>query len=135
MKLYRHIIACAALLLSMAVLNVRAESSFDPSSTDQSLVQGKKKRVSRLEKLSGQLQLSGEQKEQVAILLQEEKVMLQAARKDTSLTPEVLKARKREIARDYSAKIRDVLNPEQQVAVPISLSVVPEQLKVPIIIP
>jgi Spy/CpxP family protein refolding chaperone len=114
MKLYRHIVACAALVLSMAVVNVRAEEVVDTTSADHSEVQGKKKRVSRLEKLSGQLQLSAEQKEQVAALLQEEKVMLQAARKDTTLTPDVLKARKREIAQDYNAKIRDVLSAEQQ---------------------
>jgi Spy/CpxP family protein refolding chaperone len=113
MKMYRHLIACAALVLSMAAVGVRAEQS-ETKSSDTAMVTQGKKRVPKLEKLSMELSLTDEQKLHVASLLGEEKAQIKVVSKDTSLTDDVKKARKKEISAEYKTKVRGVLTPEQQ---------------------
>ena len=121
MKQYRKVWACAALVLGTALGMARAESVEGvPAAAEQPAKQGKVIQ-SRLDRLTELLRLSAEQRSQIAAILKSEKAMQKAVRADTSLTDDVRKAKRREIAAAHNAKIRELLNAEQQSAFDVSL--------------
>jgi periplasmic protein CpxP/Spy len=78
-------------------------------------VSAPKRSHSRLENLAQKLNLSEEQKSQVAAILKEDKDARREVKRDQSVPYDVMKAKRREVSKDTNAKIRAVLTPEQQV--------------------
>jgi Spy/CpxP family protein refolding chaperone len=116
MKVYRNVIACAALALG-TTLGWAAESGMvaEVEATGQGAAQTKVIQ-SRLDRLTKELQLNADQRAKVAAYLKEEKAALKLTRVDTSMADDVKKVKRREIAAACNAKIREVLNADQQAA-------------------
>ena len=113
--------ACAALALAATLGVARADEMNDtPVATEQPAEQGKVIQ-SRLDRLTGLLELSADQRSQVATIIKSEKAMQKAVRADTTLTDDVRKAKRREISAAHNARIRELLNADQQVAFDESL--------------
>ena len=122
MKRYRNVWACAALVLATSLGVAKAEQSVTVApATEQPAKQGKVIQ-SRLDRLTQLLELTGEQRSQIASIIQSEKAAKKAVRADTSLTDDVRKAKRKEIAAAHNAKIREVLTADQQVAFDSSLA-------------
>lgn len=121
MKQYRKVWACAALALAATLGVARADEVNETAvPMEQPAKQGKVIQ-SRLDRLTGLLELSAEQRSQVATIIKSEKAMQKAVRADTTLTDDVRKAKRREIAAAHNARIREVLNAQQQTAFDESL--------------
>jgi len=71
-------------------------------------------RISRVERLAAALELTDEQKSQVAAILKEENAALRTVSDDKSLDRSAKIARNREIREAHAARIRALLTPEQQ---------------------
>ncbi|MFZ0313449.1 MAG: hypothetical protein WAL85_12145 [Candidatus Korobacteraceae bacterium] len=69
--------------------------------------------MQRLEKMSAALQLTPEQKRQVAPIIMDEAPKLKALKSDTSLPPMQKAMKLRQISEATDAKMKPILNPQQ----------------------
>ncbi len=120
MKLHKTLTLAALVAGSLlaADLTVRAqESTNTPSATSQPPGAPEKKGNARgrmsFDIVSNQLQLSEDQKPKVRPILQDMAKQLAALRGDTSLTQADRRAKTAEIRNDATAKLKEILTPEQ----------------------
>ncbi len=86
----------------------------DPAHADHSDKAEKKPRVSRVEKLNAELNLSEDQKTQIAAIHKEENAALKVISDDKSLDRSAKMAKNKEIRTAHAAKVRALLTPDQQ---------------------
>lgn len=86
-----------------------------PPAAEPSAAHAKKPRT-RLESLSQKLHLTDAQILQVGAIIKDQQAAEAALKADTTATADVKKAKRREIKDAHNAKIRELLNPEQQTA-------------------
>lgn len=114
MKRYTYVWACAALVLGSSFGGVQARGQDAAAiAGGQQPTQGRVIQ-SRLDRLTQELRLTSEQRSQVAAILKAEKAARKAVKVDTSLTDDVRKAKRREIAASHNAQIRELLDAEQR---------------------
>ncbi len=114
MKRYTYVWAFAALVLGSSFGGVQARGQEAAAiAAGQPAAQGRVIQ-SRLDRLTQELRLTAEQRSQVAAILKEEKAARKAVKIDTSLTDDVRKAKRREIAAAHNARIRELLDTEQR---------------------
>jgi Spy/CpxP family protein refolding chaperone len=99
-------LAILAALTSVPVLAQTSDTSVDPEV--RAAVQ------EHLQRISAELNLTGEQKEQLKPILQSEVRQLQSVKNDASLSPEQKLAKAQEIHQDLQSQMASVLTPEQQ---------------------
>lgn len=122
MKLNRTLIACAALgLVAAFSTTVRAEVSNAAPAVEQPAHAAKKPRT-RLESLTQKLHLTDAQQLQVSAIIKDQQAAEAALKADTASGADAKKAKRKEIAAAHNAKIRELLNPEQQGAFDETLS-------------
>lgn len=114
MKIYRNVIACAALALAASLGVARAESATPETPAGEQPAAQPKRHQGRLATLTERLKLTEEQKTQVAAILKDGQAARQAIRQDTTTTEDVKKAKRQELMSAENAKIRALLTPEQQ---------------------
>ena len=105
MSILKRLILALVLASGLCAQILHAEAAEKPE---------KAPRVSRVDKLASALDLTDEQKTQVAAIYKEENAALRKVSEDQSLDRSAKIARNREIREAHAARIREILTPEQQ---------------------
>lgn len=111
MNTLKRITLALALAAGFSSTALLAEPSAHSEHDDKS---EKKPRVSRIEKLSAELNLSEDQKAQIAAINKEENAALKVVSDDKALDRSVKMAKNKEIRATHVAKVRALLTAEQQ---------------------
>ena len=105
-------ICSLALAMTLCATSLSAQSNM--SGQNGMAAQGNMAEAAqKLEKMSQQLQLTPQQKQQIRPILMEEAPQLKALKNDTSLGPMQKAMKMREIGQATDAKLKPILNPEQ----------------------
>ncbi len=73
----------------------------------------KQEAMAKLEKMSAELQLTPQQKQQMMPIMMEEGKKMKALKSDTSLGPMQKAMQMKQVGADMDAKVKPILNPEQ----------------------
>lgn len=115
MNTLKRFILTLALAAGCASLPLLADPTTHENAAGENHAKAEKApRVSRVEKLAGELNLTDEQKAKVAAIYKEENAALKVVSEDKSLERPAKISRNKEIREAHAAKVRALLTPDQQ---------------------